>query len=312
MPDKLNLAHQPTPLWHHQRLDELVGAEVWVKRDDMTGGAEAGNKLRKLEYLVADALCCGARTLITCGAAQSNHARATVLVARRFGLDCVVFLRTSRPGSEPDTGNLRLMRLAGARIEFISPEQYSKRDQLMQAEADRLGASGEHAYVIPEGGSNGLGCLGYVDAVAELAEQQRLGLCPSAFDAVVCACGSGGTAAGLVLGVGRFGVAASVQAIAVCDDSATFESAIDRIVAQAQRLRPELRERGELRVVDRYKGPAYGVMSDEQQSFLRTVARGTGLVLDPTYSGKALFGASRLGFDRILFIHTGGLPGLLA
>lgn len=312
MPDKLHLAHKPTPLWHHPRLDEIAGTEVWVKRDDMTGGAEAGNKLRKLEYLVAEALNRGARALITCGAAQSNHARATALTARRFGLECVVFLRTRDAAHEPNTGNLRLIRMCGARIEFVNHAQYADRDQLMQREAERLAAEGNPAYVIPEGGSSGLGCLGYVDAVAEIAEQQRLGLCPDGFDAVVCACGSGGTAAGLVLGAGRFGVAQTVQAIAVCDDAAYFQTTIERVLLEAQRLMPELTARAPLHVVDRHKGPAYGVMSEQQQAFMTRVAQQTGLVLDPTYSGKALYGLSQLGVGRALFIHTGGLPGLLA
>ncbi len=313
MAAKLELAHKPTPLWRNDALDELLGLSVWVKRDDADGGAEAGNKLRKLEYLMGDALAQGAQAVITCGAAQSNHARATTLIARQLGLVAVVLLRTKDAGREPDSGNLRLMRMCGARITFVSPEQYASRDELMRAESARLKAEGLEAYVIPEGGSNGTGSLGYVDAVAELRQQQKLGLCPDNFDTIVCACGSGGTTAGLVLGVGTHGGAQRVDAIAVCDDRAYFEAVVGRIIDEARAIR-DVGPPAPYSIHDAYKGPAYGVMSDEQRAFLDQLAQRCGLIADPTYSGKALFGLSRLDPrpSSALFIHTGGLPGLLA
>lgn len=314
MPSKLHLANKPTPLWHNDALDRLVGCEVWVKRDDMTGGAEAGNKIRKLEYLLADAVDQGADTVITCGAAQSNHARATSLVARRLGLDSILLLRTSDAEAEPNTGNLRLSRMSGATIRFISPEQYADRDRLMHAESEQLVERGRKPYVIVEGGSSGLGALGYVDAVAELLEQQQLDLCPMSFDTIVCACGSGGTAAGLSLGVGRYGTARRVDAVAVCDDTAAFEAITTRICDEARALRPDLPLTSNLIIHDAYRGPAYGEMSQAQREFLDQVAASSGLVLDPVYSGKALFGLAQLDpKPRLaLFVHTGGLPGTLA
>lgn len=317
MRDKIALCHLPTPLWRSDALDALVGTRVWVKRDDMTGGVEAGNKLRKLEYLMAEALGQRASVVLTCGGLQSNHARATAIVAARLGLGSLLFLRTSSPEAMPaPTGNLLLDRLAGARIRLISPEQWRERTSLMQRAADELAAAGERPYVIPEGGSNALGSLGYVDAMRELREQLDLGLGggPRPFDAVVFACGSGGTAAGVVLGAAEWEVAREALAIAVCDDAAYFERVIGRIVLDAQALAPELERSAKLVVHDAFKGPAYAVSSPEQRRFIVEVARRTGLFVDPVYTGKALFALSRLAPkpERALFLHTGGLPGLLA
>lgn len=314
MPTKIHLANKPTPLFHNPALDALLGMELWIKRDDLTGAAEGGNKIRKLEYLFADALRQGASGVITCGAAQSNHARATALLARRLGLDCTLLLRSARFDDEPNTGNLRLIRLSGAELTFITPAEYAERDALMQARAAALGEAGRPTYVIPEGGSNGLGALGYVDVGLELEQQQRLGLCPKGFDSVVCACGSGGTAAGLALGVAEHGVAAQVDAMAVCDDTDHFTAVTRRIIQESRELRPDLPDPAPLTIHDQFKGPAYGVMSEEQLEFLGLVTRTSGVVLDPVYTGKALFGLSQLDPKptRALFVHTGGLPGMLA
>jgi D-cysteine desulfhydrase len=317
MPGRISLAHLPTPLWRSDALDELAGCAVWVKRDDMSAGAEAGNKIRKLEFLLADALARGANTLITCGGLQSNHARATALLGARLGLGSLLLLRTAQPELEPPLGgNLMLDRLAGAEIRRITPDAYRRRHELMAQAARELERRGRVPYVIPEGGSSGLGALGYVDAMREVRQQLDLGLGggPTAFDAVVHACGSGGTAAGVQLGAARWQVAPEVHAIAVCDDAAYFESVIARIADEATSLQSELGARARLVVHDAFKGPAYGLASSEQRRFIALVARRTGLVLDPVYTGKALFGLARLQPKpaRVLFLHTGGLPGLLA
>jgi D-cysteine desulfhydrase len=314
MPPRLTFGSLPTPLEHYPRLDELIDAEVWVKRDDATLGAEAGNKLRKLEFLLADAEQRGASVVLTCGGLQSNHARATAILAARRGLRALLLLRTSDAPGAP-TGNLLLDRLVGAEIRFITPDEYRRRGELLEAIAGELARRGERPYVIPEGGSNALGSLGYVEAVREVKEQLALMPgAPPAFDAVVCACGSGGTAAGLVLGLGLYGVAPRCHAIAVCDDIAYFDRVVSEIVTGAQALVPELERRAELVIHDRFKGPAYGVASIEQRRFIVDVARRSGLVLDPVYTGKALFGLSQLEPRpaRVLFVHSGGLPGLLA
>lgn len=351
---RLFLVHAPTPIVRRPALDDLCGCEVWVKRDDATSGAESGNKIRKLEFLLADAMAKGARVVVTCGGLQSNHARATALVCAQLGLRSVLLLRVPDPARARKAplelgGNVLLDRLAGAEIRFVSPDEYRERNAMLEQARSDAEYKGLPAYIVPEGGSNGLGSLGYVEAMRETRQQIDLGLAGKAslaspgaagapspsFDVVAHACGSGGTAAGVGLGAARFGVARETWAFAVCDDRPTFERTIARIAIEARGHDPSLPQvafvepgggvavapDGAARIIvdDRAKGPAYGVMSDEQKKFLVKVARATGLVLDPVYTGKALFGVAnavengdiRFG-SRVLFIHTGGLPGLLA
>lgn len=351
---RLFLVHAPTPIERRPALDEIVGAPVWIKRDDATSGAEAGNKVRKLEYLLADALAKDAEVVITCGGLQSNHARATALVCARLGLRAVLYLRVPDPSRAPSSlelsGNVLLDRLAGAEICFISPAEYRERSAIMEHAKREFAAEGVRAYVVPEGGSNGLGSLGYVEAMREVRAQMDLGLCggiassreaPEAFDVVAHACGSGGTAAGVALGAAYFGVAREAWAFAVCDDYAYFEKTIRRIASETRGFVPSLpplsivgpararraldafgggeETKARLVIDDRAKGPAYAVMSAEQKRFVARVARKTGLILDPVYTGKALWGVAQAvaqgdipSSANILFVHTGGLPGLLA
>ncbi len=320
--DRLPLAHLPTPLQRPERLARALGLDLWIKRDDMTGGPEAGNKIRKLEFLLAAAVAEGADTLITCGGLQSNHARATALLAASLGLGAVLFLRTSDPDLDPAKapleGNVLIDRLVGAEIRLITPATYRDRNAVMAAAAAELRAAGKRPYVIPEGGSNGLGSLGYVEAMAEVRRQLDQGLAGGKpFDVIVHACGSGGTAAGVALGAAAHGVAAEVRAMAVCDDAATFEAIIARIIGEARALEPGLTGLARLVVDDRAKGPAYAVSTPEQRRRIVEVARLSGLILDPVYTGKAFAGladlaTSELAGARVLFLHTGGLPGLLA
>jgi D-cysteine desulfhydrase len=314
---KLSLARLPTPIERSDALDRLVGTAVWVKRDDLTSAGAAGNKIRKLEYLVADALRQRATVLVTCGGQQSNHARATAIVAAELGLRALLLLRTANPSEPPPVvGNLMLDYLVGAEVRFITPAEYRERDALFVRVADELRARGEVPYVIPEGGSNGLGALGYVDAMAEVRHQLDAGSCGSLreFDAVIHACGSGGTSAGVALGAARYGVASLAHSVAVCDDRAYFDAVIARIVAEAVAIDPTLRGDARPLVHDAFKGPAYGLASAEQLSFIVEVARKTGLLFDPVYTGKALYGLKELEPKpaHVLFLHTGGLPGLLA
>jgi D-cysteine desulfhydrase len=314
MAKKLHLVHGPTPIQTHPALNRLLECEVWLKRDDMTAGAEAGNKIRKLEYLLGDALNQGADTVITCGGTQSNHARATALLCRQVGLRCALVLRSESDDDRALVGNLLLSHLTGAAIRFVTAAEYSQRVTLLQTIAEELRQGGAKPYVIPEGGSNGLGALGYVDAMEEVRKQIQLGLLPETLDSVAFACGSGGTAAGVALGLAQFGVAKRADAFAVCDDKSYFEQKVADIVGEATRRRPELGSPARLNIHDAFKGPRYGVMDAEQLEFVRLVAQETGLLFDPVYTGKALFGLSKLEDrpNRVLFIHTGGLPGLLA
>jgi len=326
---RLPLVHGPTPIVRLPALDALVGCRVHVKRDDMTGGAEAGNKLRKLEYFLADAQANGATTLVTCGALQSNHARATALVGARFGLGALLLLRCTDGPTDPWTdaadipaqGNLALAKLVGARIRRISPSDYRQRTALLLECSQEVDRAGGRAYVIPEGGSNGLGSLGYVRAAEEIAWQVASGAVDAQrFAEVVVACGSGGTVAGLALGAARTAVYGRVRAALVCDDAAYFEGVVRRIVLESRAWDPTLGDVVAPVLYDEHaRGPRYGAMDAGQQEFLVDVARKTGLILDPVYTGKALY-ALRLARERrdlgpkddVLFVHTGGLPGFLA
>jgi D-cysteine desulfhydrase len=329
---RLSLCHVPTPLQRARSLGAWIGRDVWIKRDDMTGGAEAGNKVRKLEFLLADAIERKAKVILTCGGIQSNHARATALSCAALSLSSVLFLRvTEELATGPDraapksalplAGNVLLDRMAGAEIRLVSPSDYAARAGVMEAAALELARRGDAAYVIPEGGSNGLGSLGYVEAMREVRTQMDLGLAgaPKTFDVVVHACGSGGTAVGTALGAARFGVAREVRAFAVCDDRAYFERVAERLVSEARAFDPELPAPAKLTFDDSAKGPSYGVMSAEQRRFLVEATRRSGIVFDPVYTGKALFGLARAAERgdvpegaKVLFLHTGGLPGLLA
>ena len=303
-PPRVDLARLPTPL---ERFDQLLdGRPVLVKRDDLTGTALTGNKVRKLEYLLADAQARGARRVLTCGGIQSNHCRATAIAAARLGLGCVLFLRTAEPEPAASTGNLRLDRLVGADVRFVTPEQYRERAARMRE------AAGADGYVVPEGGSNALGSWGYIRAVDEMAAQWDAP--PSA---VVCATGSGGTLAGLAIGLRRRALDTPVYGVAVCDDAAYFTRIVERISAEATDRWPTLpRVRAaDVRVIEGFKGRGYALSTPEEMSDIEAIARRSGLILDPVYTGKAfrplLHDPDRFG-PRPLFVHTGGIFGLLA
>ena len=305
-PERLSLARLPTPIERFTRIRD--GWTVLVKRDDLTGAALSGNKARKLEYLLAEARASGARRVLTCGGVQSNHCRATAVAAARLGLACQLFLRTSTPPGPDDaaTGNLKIDRIVGAEVYFITPEQYRDRMALM---VDKAGADG---YVIPEGGSNALGTWGYIRAVDEMVPQWEVP--PSS---IVCATGSGGTLAGLAIGLRRRGLDVPLHGVAVCDDAPYFRDVVDRISAEATDRWPDLpRVRsGEVSIVEGYKGRGYALSTTEEEADIEWVARTSGLILDPVYTGKAfralLCEPDRFG-PRPLFIHTGGIFGLLA
>jgi D-cysteine desulfhydrase len=303
------------------RLADRFGVDLWIKRDDASGGVEAGNKVRKLEFLLGAARAQKADTVITCGGLQSNHARATAVLAASIGLKSLLLLRADDVQAPlPNTGNVLIDRMVGASIRLIDSDGWSDRNALMKQEADSIAREGGRAYVIPEGGSNGLGSLGYVEAMREVRTQLDLGLGGKrAFDLVVHACGSGGTAAGIALGAAAWDVAPEVRPMAVCNDAAYFQRVIETIILESRALVAALPLPAKVTVDDLSKGPAYAVPSDEQRSFIVDIARLCGVVLDPVYTGKAMHGLAELIHrdgamvgKRVLFIHTGGLPGLLA
>jgi len=302
----IGLARLPTPLVRLARLSADLDIDLWCKRDDLTGSALSGNKVRKLEWLLGAAVAAGADTILTTGGIQSNHARATAIAARQLGMRPILLLRGADPGV-PEA-NLLLDRLVGAEIHWCTAEEYRRRDALLDALADDVKAAGGVPYVIPEGGSNGLGALGYVAAAEELAEEDG-----RRFDGMVCAVGSGGTLAGLAMGPDR----GPVHGIAVVDDRATFAPRVEAIALEAREHgAPPLGAEGDRwSVVDGYQGPAYGVATPEIWDTIAWAARTEGLVLDPVYTGKAMHAlrcevrAGRWG-GRLLFWHTGGAYGL--
>jgi L-cysteate sulfo-lyase len=310
---RMEMATLPTALQETPRLAESIGLErLLIKRDDNTGLAFGGNKARKLEYLTGDALRKGADMLVTVGAPQSNHCRMTAAAARVAGLDChLVFF--GQPIAEVQ-GNMLLDRLFGATWTFAGDRRPPER---MAEVAEELRAKGRKPYVIPGGGSNGLGALGYVGCSFELAQQlQERGDRPRY---VVCAGGSCGTLAGLTLGMALAGSDAQVVGVSIS------RSVPDR-VARARQIMAESCELLDLPLPDvapevwgDYIGPGYGMQTEESKRALETVAHREGIVLDPVYTAKAfggLIGEVATGrvkrSDLVVFIHTGGTPALFA
>lgn len=317
-PKRIALAHLPTPLQPHARLSRELGVDLFVKRDDLTGSHLSGNKIRKLEYLLADAVAQGATHVVTCGGVQSNHCRATAMAAAPLGMRAELLLRTPNGLRDelpsPPTGNVYLDRLVGARIHPTDPLGYQSRADFMRDIADGVRDRDGVPYVIPEGGSNALGALGYVDAAAEI-----LGQLDAPPDAVFVATGSGGTLAGLALGFEVAGVATRAYGVAVCDDRAYFRAIVDAIADDARAYGLPVLAPDRYDVLEGFQGRGYALSTEEELAFLAEVARADGLVLDPVYTNKAFLGlVSLLREDptrfgrRVVFIHTGGIFGLLA
>jgi D-cysteine desulfhydrase len=314
-PDRLPIAVTPTPTEPLARLSKRLNVELLCKRDDLTGAPLTGNKVRKLEFLFADAQAQNADVVITCGGAQSNHCRATAIAARRLGLDSVLLLRVPDPKSPPPTdGNLLLDRLVGADVRWVTPVEYAERTKVFERVAGELRARGRRPYIIPEGGSNSLGSWGYVRCVEELSRDL-----PPGKATLIYAAGSGGTGAGLILGVKLLGLDWKVVGINVCDDRAYFVRVIGEIVEDAiARFSLGLPfSRDEIEIVDGYVGEGYAKSRPAELRLIADVARTEGVLLDPVYTGKAFFGmtkelerAHRRFGERVVFIHTGGIFGL--
>ncbi len=312
---RVSIAHLPTPLEMLPRLTALLrGPQLWVKRDDQTGLATGGNKTRKLEFLVAEALARGADTLITCGAAQSNHARQTAAAAARFGLACTLVLRGTPPAQAQ--GNLLLDHLLGAEVVWAEDAPLVER---MTEVAESLRARGRRPYVVPYGGSNPVGVCGYVAAMEELlAQAAQMGV---SFDHIVLASSSGGTQAGLTVAARALGYPGRILGISVDLKAAPLrERMAELAAATADHLGLPLSFAPEdFAVEDGYLGGGYGVIGDREREAIRLLARTEGLLLDPVYTGRAFGGlidlVRRGAFsprERVLFWHTGGIAGLFA
>jgi L-cysteate sulfo-lyase len=314
---RVRLAHLPTPLEPLPRLSEALGVELWIKRDDCTGLAGGGNKTRKLEFLLGDAFEQGADTLVTQGAVQSNHVRQTAAAAAAHGLQCEVILE-ERTGSKATdyvhNGNVLMDRLFGAGIRFV--DGGSDMPAELEKTAAEVRARGGRPYVIPGGGSNAIGALGYVDCAREIVVQaDELDL---PIDRIVTATGSAGTHAGLVAGLAVMGADIPVLGIGVRAPKPKQEENVLKLARQTAALlgRPDA-VTAEMVVADcDYVGEGYGLIDGAVIEALKLAARTDGIVLDPVYTGKAMKGlialarAGRFKDETVVFLHTGGAQGL--
>jgi L-cysteate sulfo-lyase len=312
---RVRLGYLPTPLEEMPRLTQALGGpRLFIKRDDQTGLAGGGNKTRKLEFSVADALRQGADTLITVGGVQSNHCRQTAAAAARCGLRCIVVLRGHAPGAR--NGNLLLDHLLGAQVVFSGDRtREAVADDLMHAQQ----AAGHHPYLIPVGASNEIGAVGFVAALEELESQLKAaGL---QVDRVVFASSSFGTQAGLCVGAKAIGFTAQLAAIAIDCPRGELQAGVAAIANPTIRrlgltlsLTPE-----EVVAYDGYLGAGYAIMGEPEQEAIELVARTEGILLDPVYTGRAMAGLIDLvrkgefaKDETIVFWHTGGSAALFA
>ncbi len=307
---RIRFANLPTPIEKLPRLSAELGLSLLVKRDDLTGIAFGGNKIRKLEFLLAEAQAHGARTIITSGAIQSNHCRQTAAACARLGLDCQLVLSGQKPPAA--SGNLLLDQLFHAKIFWSTLED---RDQALQQAFQAAWEGGQRPYLIPYGGSNTTGASGYVFAMKEMLDQD----CHP--DWIVFASSSSGTQAGLVTGAKVFGYTGKVLGISVDESEATLkEKVVNLANATADVLGEKVTfEPGEILVSANYLGGGYGIMGPGELAAIRMFARLEGLLLDPVYTGRAAAGLidlARRGFfkprETVLFWHTGGGPALFS
>lgn len=315
MPEKLNLANLPTKIEKLERLSDKLNKNIYLKRDDQTGSEISGNKIRKLEYAVKEALDNGCDYLITCGGVGSNHARATTAIAAKLGMGSYLLLR-----GDEDTeleGNLFLDKILGAKIKWVSKEDYANnRTEIMEAIREELYKKGHNAYIIPEGASNGIGSFGYINAMKEIEAQEKE--MDIHFDSIVVPVGSGGTYAGIFYRNHMEKRKTKVYGINVSSDAEHFKEAIMGLLEQIADYTGEKIdiEKDQINIIDGYVGKGYALSTKEEIEFISNLARTEGLVLDPVYTGKAMYGmleeikkGTFSNSENILFIHTGGIFG---
>jgi len=317
-PARVALGHFPTPIEKLERLGRhLGGPEIWVKRDDQSGLATGGNKARKLEFLFADALAQKSDHVVTLGGPQSNHVRQTAAAAAQLGLGCSLVLRGHSPAQR--LGNLLLDELLGAKIHWSGART---RDEVAAEVMAKLRASGARPYLIPVGGSNGLGSLGYAVAMEEALDQ--LAAMKLAIGTMVFASSSAGTQAGLVLGAAVRGFPGRVLGISIDSSEAELKARVTEIAHESAKIAHCAVEVAStlapmVRVNADYLGGGYSVVGELERDAIRTVARLEGLLLDPVYTGRAMGGLIDLirrgaiaKTERVLFWHTGGTAALSA
>ncbi|MEN3045823.1 MAG: D-cysteine desulfhydrase family protein [Candidatus Hydrothermales bacterium] len=305
---KIDLAWKPTPI---ELLKEFPHhASIYIKRDDYTGLITSGNKIRKLEYAIFDAKQKNCDTLITCGALQSNHCRATAYAGKKEGFEVHLVLR-----GEPKEyqGNLLLDHLFGAKIKYVSYEDYKERiNEILEEVAEDLKKKDKKPYIIPEGASNEVGCLGYVECMDEMKKFIK----EEKIEAIYLAVGSGGTYAGLLIGKKLLKLDVRIIGIIVCDSIKFFKGKIEDICEKAIKkynLPIEISP-SDIELIDGYIGEGYGIPYKEEIELIKKISENYGIILDPVYTGKAFYGMLNESkkFKRILFLHTGGIFSIFA
>jgi len=315
---RVQLAHLPTPIESLERLSRALGGpKIWIKRDDQTGLATGGNKARKLEFLVADALAQGADTLITTGGPQSNHARQTAAAAARCGLRAVLALTGESP--KMWTGNLLLDDLLGAEVRWLGDINWSDLPARLEALAEGERQAGYSPYLVPLGGSSSIGALGYIEAMREFLHQtEDQGL---EIDRIVVGSSSGGTQAGMLIGAELAGFEGQITAISIAKPASDVMERLSKLIPQTLRLlgNPVKVPAGRIQIVDRYLGEGYAVVGDAEREAVHMLAGHEGILVGPVYTGRALAGMIdmiRQGEIRpeenVLFWHTGDTSALFA
>ncbi|NPA47937.1 MAG: pyridoxal-phosphate dependent enzyme [Thermococci archaeon] len=305
---RIELIRWETPVQYLPKVSAKLGVDVYVKRDDLTGFGIGGNKVRKLEFLLGDAMAKGCDTVITTGAVHSNHAFVTALAAKSLGLDAVLVLR----GKEQMKGNYLLDRLMGIETRVFDVDKTGDLWPIAREVAEELKKAGRKPYLIPAGGASPVGTLGYVRAAGEIHSQMKgLGV---EFDSVVDAVGSGGTLAGLILGSALIEAPWKVFGMDVGGFVEGLSERVRNLALDAAGLLGVKVEVPEPEIRD-YGFGAYGKIVKEVAELIRFVGTSEGIILDPVYTGKAFYGLMDLAErgelgERVLFIHTGGFPGV--
>jgi L-cysteate sulfo-lyase len=312
---RTNLGYFPTPIAELKRLSSYLGGpEVYIKRDDLSGLAFGGNKIRKLEFLIADATSNGYDTIITGGAGQSNHCRQTAAAAAFCGLECHLVLG----GEEPDipSGNLLIDKLLGAKIHWTG--EFRKGEKIPEV-ADEIRKSGRKPYIIPYGGSNPVGAYGFIEAMGELSAQ--LHSANLQFDKIIFASSSGGTHAGMILGNEIYNLNANLIGIEIdkAEDEEPYINRLLKLVNQTSEYIELDRFFNKMEIILRkeYLGEGYGVVGDLERNAIKLLAAKEGILVDPVYTGRAMGGLIDMieknefkKNEKVLFWHTGGTPAL--
>ena len=316
---KLKLGNFPTKIERLEKLSTMLKENIYIKRDDQTGSEVSGNKIRKLEFSINEAINNDCDTLITCGGIQSNHARATAAAGIKLGLKSVLVLRSDEtPEME---GNYLIDKIMGADIRIISSEDYrERRQEIMGNILKELEEKGRKGYIIPEGASNGIGTFGYINCFKEILDQEKeLGI---TFDTIVTAVGSGGTFAGLYLGNKLTESNKKIVGINVCDSAEYFKDKVCSILEEVKTYIPDRKfeiTKDDMHIIDGYVGDGYALSRPEELEFICDFAEAEGIILDPVYTGKTMRGlytelkkGTFKDSKNILFIHTGGIFGLFS